>query len=344
VKGRNRALKQVRIDFDSTGRKTKKLLEAKKISKNYEDNPLFSNLDIVLSPGSRLGLLGRNGCGKSTLMKILAASVLPEGETPDSGTVTTAPNVRIVSFDQKREGIDPTITLRRALAPDGDSILFRDQSIHVVTWAQRFLFRAEQLETPVGRLSGGEQARILIADLMRQPADILLLDEPTNDLDIPSLDVLEESLQDFPGALVLVSHDRYLLDSVCEQVLGFDNLGGVVYYADYEQWLDDLKKNDKTAGKLKPTVAKKESSSKKKQSKAGKLSYLDQREYEEMETKIMEAEEKKEALQALMDDPETAKDSQKLESTWAQFEEIKQQVEQMYERWDELEGKKMSDE
>ncbi len=343
VKGRNRALKQVRIDFDSTGRKTKKLLEAKKISKSYEDNPLFSDLDIVLSPGSRLGLLGRNGCGKSTLMKILASSVSEEGEKPDSGTVTTAPNVRIVSFDQKREGIDPAITLRRALAPDGDSILFREQSIHVVTWAQRFLFRTDQLETPVGRLSGGEQARILIADLMRQPADILLLDEPTNDLDIPSLDVLEESLQDFPGALVLVSHDRYLLDSVCDQVLGFDNHGGVTYYADYEQWLAGLKKNDTAVDKPADSVTKRETAPKKKQSKAGKLSYMDQREYEHMEEKIMEAEEEKESLQALMDDPETAKNPQKLESTWAEFETIKHKIEQLYERWDALEEKKMSD-
>jgi ABC transport system ATP-binding/permease protein len=343
VKGRNRALKQVRIDFDSTGRKTKKLLEAKGISKTYEDKPLFSDLDIVLSPGSRLGLLGRNGCGKSTLMKILAASVLAEGEKVDSGQVTTAPSIRIVSFDQKREGIDPTITLRRALAPDGDSILFREQSIHVVTWAQRFLFRADQLETPVGRLSGGEQARILIAELMRQPADILLLDEPTNDLDIPSLDVLEESLQDFPGALVLVSHDRYLLDSVCDQVLGFNNLGGVTYYADYEQWLADLKRNVPGTGESKKIADKKENIPKKKQSKAGKLSYLDQREYEQMEETIMVAEEEKESLQALMDDPETAKNPQKLESTWGQFEELKQRVEQLYERWDELEEKKLSD-
>lgn len=343
VKVRNRSLKQVRIDFDSTGRKTKKLLEAKKISKNYEDKPLFTDLDIVLSPGSRLGLLGRNGCGKSTLMKILEASVLREGEKSDSGEVVTAPNVRIVSFDQKREGIDPTITLRRALAPDGDSILFREQSIHVVTWAQRFLFRTDQLETPVGRLSGGEQARILIAELMRQPADILLLDEPTNDLDIPSLDVLEESLRDFPGALVLVTHDRYLLDSVCEQVLGFDNLGGVTYYADYEQWLADLQRNASVGDEPNQKLAKKQSASKKKQGKAGKLSYMDQREYEEMEEKIMVAEEEKESLQNLMDDSEMADNPQKLESIWAQLEELKERVEQMYERWDELEEKKLSD-
>lgn len=343
VKGRNRSLKQVRIKFDSTGRKTKKLLEAIGISKNYEEKALFSGLDIVLSPGTRLGLLGRNGCGKSSLMQILASSCCDGEYKPDTGTINTAPDIKIVSFDQKREGVDQSLTLRRALAPEGDSILFRDQSIHVVSWAQRFLFRADQLETPVGQLSGGEQARILIAELMRQPADILLLDEPTNDLDIPSLDVLEESLHDFPGALVLVSHDRYLLDSVCDQVLGFDNKGGVIYYADYEQWLADLKKRDKSADEAQGAGEKKQPSVKKKKGKVGKLSYLDQREYDQMEEKIMEAEELKESLQATLDDPETAQNPQQLESVWADLEQARRQVERLYERWDELEEIKLSD-
>ena len=340
VKNRNRSLKQVRIDFDSTGRKTKKLLEAKGISKSYEGRTLFADLDFVLSPGSRLGLLGRNGCGKSTLMQIIAAGASIDGLRPDTGEINTAPDVRIVHFDQKREKIDPRITLRRALAPDGDSILFRDHSFHVVSWAQRFLFRADQLETPVGQLSGGEQARILIADLMRQPADILLLDEPTNDLDIPSLDVLEESLQDFPGALVLVSHDRFLLDSVCDQVIGFDGHGGVTFYADYVQWLADLKRQQQDES----TVGKETAATlpKTKQKKAGRLSYMDQREYEQIEEKIMEMEGEQERLQALMDSPETAADPQHLESVWAELQQAKDQVEKLYERWDELEEKKLS--
>ena len=340
VKNRNRSVKQVRIDFDSTGRKTKKLLEANGLSKSYEGRTPFAALDLVLSPGTRLGLLGRNGCGKSTIMQIIAASGRDGGLEPDSGTIQTAPDVRIVSFDQKRESIDPEITLRRALAPDGDAIVFRESSLHVVSWAQRFLFRPDQLETPVGQLSGGEQARILIAELMRQPADILLLDEPTNDLDIPSLDVLEESLLDFPGALVLVSHDRFLLDSVCDQVIGFDGDGGVAYYADYEQWLDDLKKRKKEAsGVLKPEQET-ANPQKVKQKKSGKLSYMDQREYDQIEEKIMEGEEEQEHLQMLMDSPETATDPQLLGSVWADLEEAKQNVGKLYERWDELEEKK----
>lgn len=340
VKNRNRSVKQVRIDFDSTGRKTKKLLEANGLSKSYEGRTLFADLDLVLSPGTRLGLLGRNGCGKSTIMQIVAASGRDGGLEPDSGAIQTAPDVRIVSFDQKRESIDPEITLRRALAPDGDAIVFRESSLHVVSWAQRFLFRPDQLETPVGQLSGGEQARILIAELMRQPADILLLDEPTNDLDIPSLDVLEESLLDFPGALVLVSHDRFLLDSVCDQVIGFDGDGGVAYYADYEQWLDDLKRRKKEASGSPKPVQDTTDTKKVKQKKSGKLSYMDQREYDQIEEKIMEGEEEQERLQILMDSPETATNPQLLESVWAELEQVKQNVGKLYERWDELEEKK----
>ncbi len=342
VKNRNRSIKQVRIDFDSTGRKTKKLFEAEGISKGYDGRTLFADLDMVLSPGSRLGLLGRNGCGKSTLMQIIEASALEKGFQADSGSVKTAPNVRIVSFDQKRESIDPEITLRQALSPDGDAIIFREASYHVVSWAQRFLFRADQLETPVGQLSGGEQARILIAELMRQPADILLLDEPTNDLDIPSLDILEESLLDFPGALVLVSHDRFLLDSVCDQVLGFDGDGGVTFYADYQQWLADLRGRKKGASS---SVAAKNTSDilqKKKQKKVGKLSYMDQREYDQIEERIMEGEEEQERLQLLMDSSETMANPQLLESVWADLERAKREVEELYARWDELEEKKES--
>lgn len=340
VKTRNRSVKQVRIDFDSTGRKTKKLLEAKGISKSYDGRTLFSDLDLVLSPGTRLGLLGRNGCGKSTIMQIISASSTEGGLEADQGTIQTAPDVRIVSFDQKRESINPEITLRRALAPDGDSIVFRDSSLHVVSWAQRFLFRPDQLETPVGQLSGGEQARILIAELMRQPADILLLDEPTNDLDIPSLDVLEESLLDFPGALILVSHDRFLLDSVCDQVLGFDGEGGVAFYADYKQWLADLKKRKKEFSDCINPEQETSASKKSKQNKSGKLSYMDQREYDQIEEKIMEGEAEQESLQRLMDAPDTATDPQLLESVWADLEQARKNVEKLYERWDELEEKK----
>ena len=323
----------MQIDFEATGRKTKQLLEMAGVSKSFGENVLFENLDITLAPGSRLGLLGRNGCGKSTLMKLLAAG--EEGQkSADCGTIRVADNVQIVNFDQNREAIDPTITLKRALAPEGDSIVFRDRSLHVVSWAKKFLFRPDQLETPVGQLSGGEQARILIASLMRSPADILLLDEPTNDLDIASLDVLEASLLDFPGALVLVTHDRFLLDRVCHRLLGFGGKSGVTYYSDYGQWLADLpetsqniKTQKKSAAPVKPVK------------KGGKLSYMDQREYDQIEDQIAEAEKRVSGLQEKMETPEVVSDPKELSATWAELEVVQGEVEKLYSRWDELEAK-----
>ncbi len=335
VKARNRVISNVQIDFEATGRKTKKLLEAKGLQKTFSITPLFENLDITLSPGTRLGLLGRNGCGKSTLMKILAAAGGSDDAAPDSGTIRVADKVKIVTFDQNRSAIDPGVSLRRALAPEGDSVMYRGRLLHVVSWAQKFLFRADQLETPVSQLSGGEQARILIAGLMRQPADILLLDEPTNDLDIASLDVLEASLVDFPGALVLVTHDRYLLDHVCQKILGFGSLAGVTYYADYGQWLADLPVKLKNETKKKPSMQSGIPS----QQKKGRLSYMDQREYDQIEERISIAEVRVEELQKKMELPDITSDSIKLDECWQELEVAQKKVEQLYSRWDELEEK-----
>jgi len=258
---------------------------------------------------------------------------------PDSGTIKVADKIKIVTFDQNRETIDPVLSLRRALAPDGDAIIYNGRSLHVVSWAKRFLFRPDQLETPVGQLSGGEQARILIAGLMRQPADILLLDEPTNDLDIASLDVLEASLLDFPGALVLVTHDRYLLDRVCHRLLGFGGRDGVTYYADYEQWLSDL-----------PEAEKKEEVKGKKDARAekatsprigkGRLSYMDQREYDQIEEIIAAEEERVAQLHKKMEQPEMVSQPEELAQCWQELETAQAEVERLYSRWDELEEKK----
>ncbi len=219
------------IDFAATERRTKRLVVAEDLGKSYGARAIVGGLDLVLAPGTRLGLLGANGTGKSTLLRLLAGQ-----EPPDEGTVAHAPGLRVVMFDQHRSRLDPAVSLKRTLAPFGDSVVFQGRSMHVAGWARRFLFRSEQLETPVGRLSGGEQARVVLARLVLEPADLLLLDEPTNDLDIPTLEVLEESLLEFPGALVLVTHDRYLLDRVSTRILALDGRGGAVPYADYAQW------------------------------------------------------------------------------------------------------------
>lgn len=339
VRSRNRAAGTVQIDFDATGRKTKQLLVAQGIGKHYDGRSLFAELDIVLSPGTRLGLLGRNGCGKSTLMQILAAAGGDGGLLPDAGTLRIAENVQIVNFDQKREDIDPSITLRRALAPDGDGVVYQGRSMHVASWARKFLFRPDQLETPVGQLSGGEQARILIANLMRRPADILLLDEPTNDLDIPSLDVLEESLEEFAGAVVLVTHDRFLLDRVCDRLLGFDGNGQVAYFAEYSQWLEEMAEKARV-GREKRVQAELKKTENGGQKKKGRLSYLDQREYDQIEELITSAEVRVDELQQRMQEPEVVSDPAQAAECWEELEQAQLEVERLYNRWHELEEKK----
>ncbi len=167
----------------------------------------------------RVGLVGPNGSGKTTLLRLLRGDI-----SAVRGEIRRADALRIVYFDQNRQ-LDPDLTLRRALAPDSDSVIYQDRVIHVAAWAAKFLFDPEHLSQPVGKLSGGERARVLIAQLMLQAAELLLLDEPTNDLDIPTLEILEESLLEYRGALVLVTHDRYMLDRVSTIVLGLDGLG-----------------------------------------------------------------------------------------------------------------------
>lgn len=227
------------LDFVGSGRKTKRLVVGEGIKKGFGHHLLFEHLDVVLSPGVRLGLLGVNGSGKSTLLKILAKIL-----EPDQGTIKHAEQLKVVYFDQHRQELDRKLTLRQALSDTGFTVMYRDKSMHVVAWAKRFQFQPEQLDVRVDLLSGGEQARALMARLMLQPADVLIVDEPTNDLDIPTREVLEEGLKEFPGSLVLVTHDRYMLEEVCTQFIGFDGQGGHAFFAEYEQWEVWLRKRE----------------------------------------------------------------------------------------------------
>ena len=252
---------------------------------------------------------------------------------PASGAIRTAEHLRIVYFDQKRQ-LDPDVTLRRALAPDGDSVLYQDRLIHVASWAARFLFDSEDLNQPVGKLSGGERARVLIAQLMLQSADVLLLDEPTNDLDIPTLDILEESLLEYPGALVLVTHDRFMMDRIATIVLGLDGLGRWGQFADYSQWeewqrmrLIEETTPRATAVDSRPATPRR------------KLSYHEAREYEAIESRIAAAEEDLRARKAELEDPAIASNASRLVELTEQIQAAEQTVDALYARWSELESK-----
>jgi ATP-binding cassette subfamily F protein uup len=319
------------IDFTASERRTKRLLSAEGITKSMGGRTLFRDLSFTLTPGTRLGLLGLNGTGKTTLLRILNGEL-----EADAGQVERAAALRTVYFDQAREQLDPAATLRDGLGAHGDTVIFRDRPIHVAGWAKRFLFDAGQLDRPVGSLSGGEQARVLMARLMLAPADLLLMDEPTNDLDIPTLEVLEESLTEFPGALVLVTHDRFLLDRVSTAVLGLDGQGGARLYADYWQW-----EQDELAAK--PAKVEKPAAAVKAQPAAGKrkLSYLEAREWEQMEARILEAEQKLDALRAEMQSSDVVSDAVRLHECYLQVQAAEAHVESLYARWAELEAKQV---
>src|SRR3989475_9280236 len=218
------------FDFSATNRKTKQLITLEGISYGVGSRTLFKDIQFSVTSGMRVGLVGPNGSGKTTLLRLMRGDIKPE-----TGKARRAEGLRVLYFDQNRV-LDPDTSLRRALAPDSDAVIYQDRVIHVASWAARFLFDPEHLNQPVGKLSGGERARVLIAQLMLQPADVLLLDEPTNDLDIPTLEILEESLLEFSGALILVTHDRFLLDRVSNMVFGLDGFGGAERFADYFQW------------------------------------------------------------------------------------------------------------
>ncbi len=315
-----------KIDFQASDRKTKKLMEMRGVEKSIAGRVLFRDINLRLSPGRRVGLVGANGSGKSTLLRLLRGDL-----QPDRGEVERAENVRVVYFDQNREQLDPDITLRKALVSHGDSVIYQDRTVHVMSWAKRFLFRSEQLEMPVGRLSGGEKARVLIARLMLEPADVLLLDEPTNDLDIPTLEVLEENLAEFPGALVLVTHDRFMLDRVSTVVLGLEGDGGVGVFADYEQW-------EQAQVSRKPERVAKEDS---RQPAAAKkrLSYIESREWESIEDRIAEADRVLHAAQDALQDPAVNTDPMRLQRALDELHAAQHQVDTLYDRWAELGSK-----
>lgn len=321
------------IDFVASGRKTKRLVHLEKVGFGYGETPLFEDLTFTITSGMRVGLVGANGSGKTSLLKLLN-----QEQEPTSGAVQRAGGLRVVTFSQIRE-LDPSLTLREALAADSDSVIYQGQVIHVVAWAERFLFSKPQLGQPVSRLSGGERARVLIARLMLQPADLLLLDEPTNDLDIPTLEILEESLLEFQGALVLVTHDRYLLDRVSTVVLGFDGLGAVERFADYSQWEAWQASQVAALRKLSKPPVPEAKSTDNAPAKKKRLSYLENREYEGLEDRIHAAEQALEEKKAAIQAPDVVTDPDKLMAASAELDQAQATVDELYERWAELEEK-----
>ena len=319
------------ITFDATGRQTKRLIEVENATVTLGDREILRGVSVTLTNGLKLGLAGANGSGKTTLLGAITGEI-----ALSAGEIRRAPGLRIVYFSQMRE-LDTSLTLRRTLAPDSDSVIYQDRVVHVAGYASRFLFTSEQLNQPVERLSGGERARVLIARLMLQPADVLILDEPTNDLDIPTLEILEESLLEFPGALVLVTHDRYLLDRVTNAVLGLDGRGNAMLFADYLQW-EAWRDQQTRAGSgaapeetHQPTPAVASASRIRR-----KLSYMEQREYDTLEQRIDEADARLRAADERIQAAEVVVDPEALTASLAELEAARAEHHAIYERWVEL--------
>ncbi len=333
--------RNLNIDFNASGRKTNDLITTTSLGHGFDERKLFSSLNLTLSPGTRLGIVGNNGTGKTTLVRCLLGDIEPR-----TGKIKRATQLKFAWFDQNRELLNKEETLRRTLAPNGDIIEIGKRKIHVAGWAENFLFNKDQLETPVGKLSGGEQARVLLANIMRQPVDILFFDEPTNDLDIDSIEVLEARLGEFPGAVVLITHDRALLDRSCSEVVGLHPNGESRLYGELAQWqraeeniLCQMNSEiaETQSSKEKSSIATRTSSNQKPTGSG--LSREEQKEFSRMEKSIAKAEADLEKLQTQPAPIANGNNHQELNDYFQTIADAQEKVDNLYSRWAELEEK-----
>ncbi|NQV50910.1 MAG: ABC-F family ATP-binding cassette domain-containing protein [Candidatus Marinimicrobia bacterium] len=324
LKQRNNLPTEAGISFEAGDRRSKKLLHARGLAKARGGKTLFKDLEIFLSPGMKIGIMGANGSGKSSLINILRGEL-----KPDQGELDLAQGVHIITLDQNRKLPDENLSLKRALSPDGDTVIFQGNPLHISAWAQRFLFQKEQLELPVAQLSGGERARVLLAKLMLDTAEILILDEPTNDLDIPTLEVLEDSLLDFAGALLLITHDRFLMDSVCDQIIYLVGDGTVKVFADTYQ-LTAFQRSLDTPEPIKETRSPSNNKVRHQHLKTLRKSFT------KVERDIEQAEARKSELDLELHDPVNATDPGKLAECSAAIEKLNSEIDALLESWGTL--------
>jgi len=341
--------KSAKIEFQGAEKNPKKLIEAKNISKSYGERSIFSDLDLLIRPGKRLGLLGMNGCGKSTLIRVLLGL-----EEPDHGLVLRADNLSVAYFEQNRDTLDPLISVSKTLCPSGDFVDYRGGRMHIRGYLDRFLFTQGQMDMAVGKLSGGEQSRLLIAKLMLKEANVLVLDEPTNDLDMATLSILQDCLVDFTGAVILVTHDRYFLDQVATQILAFGPEGSarkLVSFANLEQWEEWHKEQSKAMKKAEKLLNASTSTAKRPDRapestyyatnypKKKKLGFKEQRELDSMEAQIQKTEAALEEWTEKSLLPENLRNSVKLVEITKEMTRLHSEMERLYSRWAELEAK-----
>ncbi|KPK54114.1 MAG: ABC transporter ATP-binding protein [Thiotrichales bacterium SG8_50] len=325
-------------DGDESGQM---VFEAKDVSIAFDDKPVISHLSATIMRGDRVGIVGPNGAGKSTLIKLLLDEL-----KPDSGRIRRGTRVQTAYFDQQREQLDPEKSVMDNLTGGGQTVTVNGKSRHVSGYLRDFLFPPERLQSPVSTLSGGERNRLLLARIFAQPANLLVLDEPTNDLDVETLELLEELLMEYDGTLILVSHDRAFLDNVVTSTLVFEGDGRVgEYVGGYSDWLRHARENAATPDNqnLKPepaTVAKAPRAAKKSATeKPRKLSYNEQRELDTLPAKIEALEMEQSQLQAQVSDAGFyQQEKAQIADTLARLEVVTQELESSYRRWEALEA------
>jgi len=331
----------VRLTMDAGERTGQMVFEADGISKSYGDTPVVRDFSTRILRGDRIGLIGPNGVGKTTLLRMLVGEL-----EPDSGEIRRGANVQVAYFDQQRAQLDPERTVAATVADGNDTVTIAGVTRHIYGYLDDFLFPSERANSPVKALSGGERNRLLLARLLTQPANVLVLDEPTNDLDIETLELVEAMLAEFPGTLLVVSHDRTFLDHVVTSTLVFEGDGRIEeYVGGYEDWRRQKTAQEAAAAHVPvpravpdtplPVTSGPQSSNRKQ-----KLSYKERREFEALPDRIAELETEDLRLQAAVASPEFYRETKSaIEATLARMESLRKELHAAYARWDELDSR-----
>ncbi|MFN7904588.1 MAG: ATP-binding cassette domain-containing protein [Pseudobdellovibrionaceae bacterium] len=332
--------RKVGIDFGETHLRNQKLIDAENLTINMGERCLIKDLTLLVRASSRVAFLGRNGCGKSTLIKTL----IGDGH-PYEGTIKRYDDLKVAYFEQKKDSLDPEQSVLKSICPDGDYVIFQGKPIYAKSYLSRFHFRGDQMDLKVKYLSGGEKSRILIARLMLQDCHLLILDEPTNDLDIETLDVLQECLESFSGAVILVSHNRFFMDQVCDEIFYFTEENGELIrfqgYFQWEEWNTQRLASSKKSQAVKEVIveAKSEVPATAPIKKKGKLSYKEQTEFDQMEKTIADEELKLTEFQKEIALGSTAADYKKLNQLTDEISKQESKIKSLYQRWQDLESK-----
>ena len=334
-----RALRQQRIEqmsraslqIDTGELSGKRVVELENVSFAYQERSIIQDFSTSILRGDRIGIIGPNGCGKSTLLKIMLGQL-----KPGSGKVKTGTRLEVAYFDQQREQLDTTKTIRENISQGADHINIAGKSRHVISYMKDFLFSPERINSPVSSLSGGERNRLLLARLFTLPANLLVLDEPTNDLDLETLELLEELLIDYQGTLLLVSHDRAFLDGVVSSTIVFEGSGQVrEYVGGYEDWKRQATRSP-GPDKSKKTSTKPERTTPRKKTK---LSYHESRELQQLPAQIEALEQEILRIEADISQPEFYKqEKNQISEIMARLEATKQELADLYRRWESLES------